>query len=510
MEHQNMYDGAYWLRRFNAEKHCNLVLGKHLGTGLMGKVYEVSAPKMDPRNWGKFSGPMVMKFMWTDLLWEDEEAPTKITDLEDRRKWNNYYKQEIQIMSELRSCEYTMPLLDSYSFTVGDAAECRKVYLLLMPRLQTLDDYWEAHHNQLKEGELVEMSRHVAQGLAACHKLRILHRDIKPNNIYVQILPKGGRRYILADFGCCWSFKENRGCGKTFMNDFSPPEYKQEAAEGKADKPKETYTSDVYQLGRMLYYLITEALKGSVDPKNEKFIQMKPAFREFIIKATERNPAMRWKNGAEMVEALSKADRKSGTVISVNRNYRAAMQALRGGRYDDARIIAAAGIKAGEEGCALLELYCRVREYLMAPDAAELERLKEDAVELSLAGDGNPAAKCLGAILANSSGDRASARKRMKAAADNGFVPAGYLYGRMLYDDPSNAGERQEGSRYILKSAEAGYWDAMQFAKVYLSSELSDDLRRRIAEAELAELDARDGKIIHRRRMHWDSVAAYL
>ena len=27
MEHQNMYDGAYWLKRFNAEKHCNLVLG---------------------------------------------------------------------------------------------------------------------------------------------------------------------------------------------------------------------------------------------------------------------------------------------------------------------------------------------------------------------------------------------------------------------------------------------------------------------------------------------------
>lgn len=273
-------------------------------------------------------------------------------------------------------------------------------------------------------------------------------------------------------------------------------------------RPKE-YTPDVYLLGRMLYYLITEKGEGAVDSRNEKFMQMKPAFRNFIIKAAERNPAQRWKNGTEMVEALRNADSKSGTVISVNRNYRAAMQALRSGRYDDVRKIAAAGVRAGEEGCTLLDLYCRVREYLLAPDAVDLERLRGELDDMFQKKDSG-GALCLLGILEEQEGNREEARGNMRDAADYGFVPAGYLYGRMLYDNPSNAEERQEGIRYILQSAEAGYWDALQFARAYLSGEQTDSLRRRIAEAELAELDARDGKILHRRRMHRDSVADYL
>ncbi len=33
------------------------------------------------------------------------------------------------------------------------------------------------------------------------HKLKIVHRDIKPNNILLQILPNGQHVYKLSDFG---------------------------------------------------------------------------------------------------------------------------------------------------------------------------------------------------------------------------------------------------------------------------------------------------------------------
>ena len=495
----------YWLDRFNEERHCSLLLGRCLGGGLMGKVYEVSAPKISPRNWGKkqYSGSMVLKIMWTDLIYDNGQAEV-VEDLESRRKWDRYYRQECRIMSELGDCEYTMPLLDHQCFTI-DEDECRKVYLLLMPKLQTLEAYWKEHHGKLEEGELVKMSKDLVQALAACHELKILHRDIKPNNIYVQLLKSGGRRYILADFGCCWSFRtKTGGCGNTFANEFSAPESQWETLE------KESYRRDVYQFGRMLYYLITEQDCGPVDPNNGKLDKMKPAFRHFIIKATEQEPGNRWRDGREMAAALDKADHRSGTVISVNRNYRAAKQALRGGRYDDARKIAAAGALKNEPGCALLELYCRVREYMLAPSAAELRRLNGELDDLLLSGEGNYAALCLSAILAAHAGDREKARMDMKDSADSGFVPAGYLWGRMLYDDPADAGERKVGIRYIQNSAENGYWDALHFAQEYLRNvPMSDGLRRKLAELDLVELGD-PGVVLQRARMHRDSVAAYL
>ena len=40
-----------------------------------------------------------------------------------------------------------------------------------------------------------------ADGMSELHRLNIVHRDIKPNNILLQILPTGEHVYKLSDFG---------------------------------------------------------------------------------------------------------------------------------------------------------------------------------------------------------------------------------------------------------------------------------------------------------------------
>lgn len=189
MKETAMHDGAYWLKKFNAAKRCNLVLGGYIGGGALGDVFEVSPGKSIFPGFRKSRGPMVLKIMGTDQYREDHRVVE--ADLSLRRKFDSYYQQEIEIMSELKDCPYTMPLLDHHCFT-ENAAEHRKVYLLLMPKLQTLEEYWKEHHKDLTEGELVQMSQHLAQALAECHKLEVLHRDIKPRNIYVQAIKGGG------------------------------------------------------------------------------------------------------------------------------------------------------------------------------------------------------------------------------------------------------------------------------------------------------------------------------
>ena len=41
----------------------------------------------------------------------------------------------------------------------------------------------------------------IADGIAQLNKLQITHRDIKPNNILLQILPNGEHVYKLTEFG---------------------------------------------------------------------------------------------------------------------------------------------------------------------------------------------------------------------------------------------------------------------------------------------------------------------
>lgn len=53
----------------------------------------------------------------------------------------------------------------------------------------------------LQQSEFLLVLKHITRGMNELHKLKIVHRDIKPNNILLQILPTGEHVYKLTDFG---------------------------------------------------------------------------------------------------------------------------------------------------------------------------------------------------------------------------------------------------------------------------------------------------------------------
>ena len=53
----------------------------------------------------------------------------------------------------------------------------------------------------LQQDEFLLVLKHITSGMNELHKLKIVHRDIKPNNILLQILPTGEHVYKLSDFG---------------------------------------------------------------------------------------------------------------------------------------------------------------------------------------------------------------------------------------------------------------------------------------------------------------------
>ena len=448
---------GYWLQQFNSEHGSHLSLGEYLGSGLMGDVYAVTVPPLYKLFSPFKGGPLVIKIMRTD-----RELPTKgnisgKVPACERPKREYYYTQEIAMMKELKDSEYIMPLLAHSSFTDDDEKfhddpECHRVYILLMPRMLSLYEYWENRNKELKpftEKDLVDIAKDLSQALADCHSHEILHRDLKDRNIYVRTNPDGSKRYILADFGCSRSFRNNPDTFVTRIgNPYTPPN------EPPAFKK---YTSDVYTLGRMLCYLFTN---NAQENSASQLDALTPRFRNFLLKTMARKED-RYQNGSEMVQALKNVTGSTGTVIADATYYRRAKLALKSGNLEMAAKHAADGVARHEQACDLMHLYFRIRKNIRT--GADLNVLGEEADDL-YENTNHPGFLCLSAIVFNYCGRTDRARADMMQSAEEGYIPAKYLYGRMLLDDPaSDQNARTDGLDWICQAAGSGYWSALRF-----------------------------------------------
>ncbi|HXX63102.1 MAG TPA: serine/threonine-protein kinase [Bacteroidota bacterium] len=100
----------------------------------------------------------------------------------------------------------------------------------------------------LSPGETLALIRQIAQGLAYCHALGVIHRDVKPENILVNT----DGQPVLLDFGLALSNNgRRRGQGRDSVG---TPEYMSpEQIEGRPADMR----SDIYSLGIMLFEMLS-------------------------------------------------------------------------------------------------------------------------------------------------------------------------------------------------------------------------------------------------------------
>ena len=150
----------------------------------------------------------------------------------------------------------------------------------------------------LPSGKAISIGKQICEGLAEAHKLGVIHRDLKPQNIMVD---KSGNPKIM-DFGIARSLRAEGITGEGAI--IGTPEYMSpEQVEGKETDQR----SDIYSLGVVLYEMLT----GKVPFEGENTFSIALKHRDEIPPhPRELNPELSPELSAVILKCMAKEKEK--------------------------------------------------------------------------------------------------------------------------------------------------------------------------------------------------------
>lgn len=286
---------------------------KKIGEGASGCVYELQKDKH-----GNADAPELKSAMKVIRIPNSEnEIKTVSFNGMDEFSVRAYYKdrvdaivKEIELLAELKghqnivSCEdyLVKERKDAFGWDV----------LIRMELLTSLTDYviW---HGRMTEGEVMRIGRDLCSALVSCHRKNIIHRDIKPQNIFVN---KYGN-FKLGDFGVARIVGESMGAS---TKTGTPPYMAPEVYFGRHYDAR----ADICSLGLVLYKLMNNGRLPFYPTGNnisysdiENAIQHRmsgetipppadasEAFAKVILKACSYDARDRYQTAQEMLDAF--------------------------------------------------------------------------------------------------------------------------------------------------------------------------------------------------------------
>jgi serine/threonine protein kinase/phage FluMu protein Com len=196
---------------------------------------------------------------------------------------------------------------------IYQVGEDRGVPFLAMEYLEgeSLEDRLN-REGKLSLPEVLRIGRELTEGLEAAHEHGLIHRDIKPGNVWLE--GRRGRVKIL-DFGLARTSKDDLHLTQSGAivgtSAYMPPE--------QARGEKVDARCDLYSLGCVLYRLCTEELPFQADnmmslmmalateePRSPRQLNadVPPALAELIVRLLAKDPAKRPASARAVAEAL--------------------------------------------------------------------------------------------------------------------------------------------------------------------------------------------------------------
>lgn len=221
---------------------------------------------------------------------------------------------------------------------IYDIGEDRGTPFLAMPLLvgETLDDQLKARGGPLAAADALRIGRDIAEGLAAAHAVGLIHRDVKPSNVWLERAASGAfRRARILDFGLARLAREaGQNLTHTGAIMGTPAYMAPEQARGAAVD----HRADLFSLGCFLYQMTTgrrpfrgddtfailTALAVDHPPAPiELNPACPPALSELVVRLLAKSPADRWPPTAQgvadelaRIAALPLAESGSATEIA--------------------------------------------------------------------------------------------------------------------------------------------------------------------------------------------------
>ena len=194
---------------------------------------------------------------------------------------------------------------------VYDVGEDDGVYFIVMELVQgiTLKNYIDMK-GKLDIREALNISVQIASGLGAAHENRIIHRDIKPQNI---IMSRDGKVKV-TDFGIA-KVADSTTVTTTAAGTvhYISPE---QARGGYSDE-----RSDIYSLGITMYEMVTGRvpfegetnvavalmhIQSEITPPRQLEPSIPVSFEKIILKCTQKKPERRYASARELIADLRK------------------------------------------------------------------------------------------------------------------------------------------------------------------------------------------------------------
>ena len=190
-------------------------------------------------------------------------------------------------------------------------------------RMELLTPLTKALKDGAEEEQAVRLGRDMCTALALCRSRGIIHRDIKPQNIFIS---RDGE-YKLGDFGIAKTIEKTSGGTKIGTYNYMAPEVYNNDPYG--------HPADLYSLGMVLYWLLNERrmpffpLPPKV-PTNSELDEARrrrfsgapiPApkhgsgeLKQIVLRACAFDPAERYQTAEEMLLDLEALDSRARSV----------------------------------------------------------------------------------------------------------------------------------------------------------------------------------------------------
>jgi serine/threonine protein kinase len=207
---------------------------------------------------------------------------------------------------------------------VHDSGQANGILYIVMEfipgdNLRKMLNRMKAAGQEILVGEAAHLVRQVCLAIDYAHRLGVLYRDIKPDNIMIKDEPYEGLPYkpVLTDLGLA---KLLEGIPITREGDSlgTPAYMSPEQAQGQTTDVR----SDVYSLGILLYELalgrlpfeiktLAEAIRYHTKepPPSPRFVrpELPPALEGVILKALQKDPARRYQDARSMAGDIDEA-----------------------------------------------------------------------------------------------------------------------------------------------------------------------------------------------------------